>query len=338
MEFRDALERVVTGGHLDARQSSELMRFLVGGDAGPAQIGAILAALRAKGCTGEELAGFAQVLRENATPVDAPRERLVDTCGTGGGRPTFNLSTASAIVASAAGARVAKHGNRAVTSLCGSADVLEAAGVRLEIEPARATELLGNLDLAFLFAPALHPTMRLVGPARRELGVRTVFNQLGPLANPAGAPRQVIGVYDETLLEPMADALVLLGAERALVVWAEEGMDEVSPCGPTRWEGVADGERTSGRWSPDSFGLDPLPPAALAPGETLERSAAILWEAISDPDSARCAALLPGAAATLWCAGVVPDLREGVALALQAVASGAARARLASYAEASHQP
>lgn len=338
MEFRAALEHVVTGGHLDARQSTDLMRYLVGGEATPAQIGAMLAALRAKGCTGEELAGFALVLREAATPVRAPKERLVDTCGTGGGRPTFNLSTASAIVASAAGARVAKHGNRGVTSRCGSADVLEASGVRLEIAPDRATALLESLDLAFLFAPALHPAMRLVGPARRELGVRTVFNQLGPLANPAGAPRQVIGVYERALLEPMAEALARLGAERALVVWAEDGMDEVSPAGPTLWEAAEGGRRESGRWTPASFGLDPVSPSALEPGETLEENAALLAEALSDAASPRCAAVLPGAAVTLWCAGVVEDLVEGVALARGAVASGAAAGRLRAYAEATRLP
>lgn len=338
MEFRIALEHVVTGGHLGADEATLLMRFLVGADATPAQVGAMLAALRVKGCTGEELAGFAAVIREHATPVACSKERLVDTCGTGGGRPTFNLSTASAIIASAAGARVAKHGNRAVTSTCGSADVLEASGVRLEIDPLRAAELLESLDLAFLFAPALHPAMRAVGPVRRELGVRTVFNQLGPLANPAGAPRQVIGVYDRSLLKPMADALALLGSERGLVVWADDGMDEVSPCGRTLWEAAFEGKRLSGQWTPESFGVQTVPAWALEPGDSLARNAALLAESISVLDSPRSAAVLPGAAAALWCAGVATDLHEGIALAREAVASGAAGARLASYAEASQRP
>lgn len=335
MDFRASLEQVLAGQALDEEAARATMEYLVGGEATGAQIGAMLAALRAKGCEGAELASFASVLRERVERIDAGLDDLVDTCGTGGGPPSFNLSTAAAIIAAAAGARVAKHGNRAVTSRCGSADVLEALGVRLDVGSEGLVGLLRAHGLAFLFAPALHPAMKAVGPARREIGVRTVFNQLGPLANPAGARRQVLGVWDGSLVEPMADALARLGSDRAAVVWGQDGIDEISPCAPTVWAGIDGGERLGGVWNPGDFGLEPLSPRWLAPGDDLDANAAILREAVSDADSPRCLAVIPGAAGALWVAGLCSDLRSAAAAAREAVADGRARAKLEAFSEAS---
>lgn len=338
MEWTAVLEALLSPRDLEEPEARWLMEHLVGGEAPPSQIAAALIALRSKGCSGIELAAFADVLRARAVPMPPTRRTLVDTCGTGGGAPSFNLSTAAAIIASAAGAAVAKHGNRAVTSKCGSADVLEALGVKLDPSPERTAHMLDAIGLAFLFAQSLHPAMKAVGPTRREIGVRTVFNQLGPLVNPAGARRQVVGVYAAALLEPMADALVLLGAERALVVHGKDGMDEISPCAPTDWSGVWDGERLRGTLEPADFGLEALAPRWLEPADTVGGNAALLNEAIGDPESPRCSAVLPGAAVTLWVAGIASDVRDGAARAQDAVASGAATQRLAELVEASRTP
>jgi anthranilate phosphoribosyltransferase len=283
------------------------------------------------------------VLRRRAAPAPAPARgtddaHLVDTCGTGGGIPSFNLSTGAAILAASAGAKVAKHGNRAVTSSCGSADVLEALGVNVSSEPEGAARLLDRAGIAFFFAPTHHPALRHVGKVRRELGVRTVFNQLGPLANPAGARRQLVGVYEPGLVRPMAEALLDLGAERALVVYGEEGLDEISPCGPTLTALVAEGAVRDGKATPADFGLEPLSPSALEPGEDAAQNARILREALTDPVSPRCGALLPSAAAALWLAGLAKDFREGARLAREAVASGRAAKTLERFARESQTP
>jgi anthranilate phosphoribosyltransferase len=287
-----------------------------------------LVALRMKGVNAAELAGFAEVLREHAVSLSHGFPRLVDTCGTGGGPPTFNISTGTAIVAAAAGAKVAKHGNRAVTSKCGSADVLEALGVRLGGEPEQLLSTLENIGIVFLFAPNHHPAMKSVGPARKALGVRTVFNQLGPLANPAGAKRQLVGVYDPGLVRPMAEALVLLGSEHSFVVHGEGGLDEVSPCGSTMIAEVVGGEVREGVLTPQSFGLVALPNEALLPGTDAEANARILKEALTDHESLRAQALLPNAAVALLLAGVAMDLRDGAERAREAIKSGAAERTL----------
>jgi anthranilate phosphoribosyltransferase len=255
-------------------------------------------------------------------------ETLVDTCGTGGGIPTFNISTASAIVAAAAGAKVAKHGNRAVTSRCGSADVLEALGVPIQGDAEVLLHRLEQDGLVFLFAPAHHPAMRHVGKARKDLGVRTVFNQLGPLANPAGAKRQLIGVYDDGLMRSMGEALNCLGTERALLVHGDDGMDEVSPVTSTQAIRVWEGRVESITLYPKDFGLDPIDPVALLPGDDAQANAEILREAIGDPDSPRAAAILPSCGATLWLAGVANSLPEATELARATIASGAALRKL----------
>lgn len=334
MDFKRLFEGLLAGNELSDEDAQELMDSMVTGEATEAQVGGTLIALAHKGCSGQELASFAGVLRRHATAVGAAPEGLVDTCGTGGGTPSFNLSTAAAIVASAAGAKVAKHGNRAVTSSCGSADVLEALGVRISAEPETVQRLLDNVGLCFLFAPNYHPALKNVGKVRKELGVRTVFNQLGPLANPAGAKRQMIGVYHDSLLEPMAEALRLLGTERAMVVRGEDGLDEISPRAMTHIFLVADGGVSRGELSPADFGVSGVGEADLAPGASAEENAEILRQAISDADSPRCSAVIPNAAVAIWLAGLAKDHREAADRAREAVRSGRAMRKLEELVEA----
>lgn len=306
----------------------ELMRFLMGGEATDAQIGATLMALRIKGCTTQELAAFATVLREHAAMISHSYQDLVDTCGTGGGCPSFNISTAAAIVACAAGAKIAKHGNRAQTSTCGSADVLEVLGVAIQAEPERLLHILETVGIVFLFAQAHHQAMRYVGPARKQLQFRTIFNQLGPLVNPAGATRQLIGVYDPALMRSMGEALNLLGTERALIVHGDDGLDEISPVTTTHYIKVWDGRVSPGQFTPRDFGCNPVDALALQPGSSLEENGAILREAISDPESPRSLAILPSAAAAIWLAGLSDDLKESTAIARETIAAGKASSKL----------
>jgi anthranilate phosphoribosyltransferase len=322
--FPALLDRLIHGADLDRHEANDVMRSIMSGGLEDAQIGGFLVAMRIKGATADELAGFAEVMRENATGLGSQHPTLVDTCGTGGGPATFNLSTGAAIVAAAAGAKVAKHGNRAVTSKCGSADVLEALGVGLSSDPEQLLKTLDHVGIVFLFAPNHHPAMRHVGPARKSIGVRTVFNQLGPLANPAGAKRQLIGVYDPDMVRPMAEALALLGAERAFVVHGDMGMDEVSPCGKTLVAEVIGGEVRDSVLTPRSFGLEPIPFEALTAGDDAKANAKILKEAISKSDTPRAAALLPNAAVALVLAGIATDLQDGAERAREAINSGAA--------------
>lgn len=323
MPFESSLADLKANRNLQSEQATGLMGFLVGGQAPDAFIADTLIAINAKGVTGVELAAFAGVLRSHALSIPHTEPRLVDTCGTGGGRPSFNLSTAAAIIAAAAGAKVAKHGNRGVTSRCGSADVLEALGVRLTEDPEALIHVLDSVGMVFLFAQHHHPAMRNVGAVRKALGVRTVFNLLGPLANPAGAKRQLIGVYDRKFLEPVSEALSILGVEKALVVHGHDGMDEISPCTNTFYRLVDGGTIVDGEFdSPD------VPDSALTPAETIAGNAEILREAIRDPHSLRAKAVLPNAAATLWISGLVESHREGIEVALDAIASGRAYRKL----------
>lgn len=328
MVFADLLQPILSRRDLTADQARELMQFLTGGEATEAQIGAALTGLRVKGCSRQELAAFAGVLRERAAYLQTPFPDLVDTCGTGGGIPSFNLSTAAAIVAASAGVRIAKHGNRAVTSSCGSADVLETLGVSISGDPEVLLKQLEATNIIFLFAPSHHPAMRYVAKARKELGFRTVFNQLGPLANPAGASRQLIGVYEPGLMRSMGEALNLLGTERAFLVHGLDGLDEISPCGPTEVVRVWEGRVTTETISPETFGLQPLPAAALAAGATKEEAATILERAVTDVESLPSQALIPNAAAAILLGGLESDPVQAAARAREAVRSGAARAKL----------
>jgi anthranilate phosphoribosyltransferase len=323
------LERLLAGRSLAREEAREVMGAIMAGQVGPAQIAAFLVALRAKGETVEEIAGCAEALRDHALPVRPAREDLVDTAGTGGdGQATLNLSTAAALVAAAAGVAVAKHGNRAVSSACGSADVLEALGFALELPPERIARSIDELGFGFLFAPAHHPGFRHAAPVRRELGVRTIFNLLGPLTNPAGAPAQVVGVYAAELVPTVAEALLRLGARRALVVHGAGGIDELSPAGANLVCEVAAGRLRASTLDPLELGVERCSPDELRGGSPGENAAAIRAVLSGEERGGRRSAVLLNAAAALLVAGRASDLREGLALAAQAVDSGAAAQRL----------
>ncbi|HEY0867853.1 MAG TPA: anthranilate phosphoribosyltransferase [Fimbriimonas sp.] len=328
MSYPDLVQPLLDRRDMTFEEAQALMRYFVSGEANDAQIGGALLALRVKGATSSELAGFASVLRESASSIDHDLPNIVDTCGTGGGSPSFNISTASAVVACAAGVRLAKHGNRAVTSKCGSADILEALGVKIGGEHDDLRKILEEVGIVFLFAPQHHPGMRHVGQARRDLGVRTVFNQIGPLANPARARRQLVGVYEASLLMPMGEALNELGTERAILAHGRDGLDEISPCVATDVVRVWEGEVTRLVWTPQHFGIEPLPASAISPGDTLEENAAIFREAITDPESPRFLAILPSTAVTIYIAGIANTLFESAERAREIVAEGKALAKL----------
>lgn len=327
MTYAEMVQPLVERKDLTDEQARAAMAFLMSGEASDSQIGGFLLALRVKGCTTRELAAFASVMRQKALIVQHAFDDLVDTCGTGGGAPSFNLSTAAAFVACGAGVRIAKHGNRSMTGL-GSAEVLDALGVRLGEEPEHLAHQLETVRMAFLFAPAHHPAMKHVAKPRRELGVRTVFNQLGPLANPAGARRQLIGVYDPGLMRSMAEALRLLETERAVFVHGKDGIDEASAAAETMYVKVWDGEVSVGTFQPSDFGIDPISPSALLPGTTPAENAAILKEAISEADSPRSLAILPSAAIAIWIAGLSETLIEAADRAREAIRSGKAHGKL----------
>jgi anthranilate phosphoribosyltransferase len=327
--IQEALQQVLDGRSLDRAQARAVMEEIMSGEATPAQIGGFLVALRAKGETADEIAGCAEAMRAHALPVRPRRDDLVDTAGTGGdGARTINISTAAALVAAAAGAAVAKHGNRAVSSACGSADVLEALGFTLEQAPRRIEQSIDELGFGFLFAPAHHPAMRHAAPVRKELATRTVFNVLGPLTNPAGARAQVVGVYSEHLVRTIAEVLAQLGARRAFVVHGAGGIDELSPVGPNVVAEVVDGTVRERRLDPESeLGLPRCDVDELRGGTPAENAAA-LREVFEGADGGRRSAILLNAAGAIAAAGHAPDLREGLELARETVDSGAAAARL----------
>jgi anthranilate phosphoribosyltransferase len=324
---------------LSREQARAVMTEVLAGKASDAQIAALLVALHMKGETVEEIVGFAEAIREAAAPIpltanstvdvsDTERDALVDTCGTGGDASgTFNISTATALAVAGAGVRVAKHGNRSVTSQCGSADVVEALGVRLTLPPARLAACLEQVGIAFLFAPAMHSATKYVQPARRELRLRTVFNLLGPLTNPARASAQVVGVYSAELVEKLAQALRLLGLKRALVVHGDDGLDEITITGPTKISELRAGELRTYQVTPQQFGL---PQASLddISGGDVEENAAIIRELLAGKKSARRDVVLLNAAAALVAAGRADTLAEALPLAARSLESGAARAKL----------
>ena len=333
-----ALARLLEGASLARTEAREVMGAIMRGEATPAQIGAFLVALRAKGETADEIAGCAEAMREHVVPVRPQREDLVDTAGTGGdGAYTLNISTAAGLVAAAAGAGVAKHGNRAVSSACGSADVLEALGFRLELAPERIARSIDELGFGFMFAPAHHPAMRHAAPVRRELATRTVFNVLGPLTNPAGARAQVIGVFSAELVRTIAAVVAQLGARRAFVVHGFAGIDELSPAGPNLVCEVVDGggvrERTI---DPLDLGIERCHPDELR-GGTPEENARAIRAVFGGADGGRRDAVLLNAAGAIAAAGHAADLREGLARARAAVDSGAASERLEQLAGFSHE-
>jgi anthranilate phosphoribosyltransferase len=332
-----ALRRLAEGGTLGLDETAEAFGVIMRGDATPALVGALLMALRARGETPDEVAGAAQALRTAMVRVSAGAgPPMVDTCGTGGGAVgTFNLSTAAAFVAAGAGVRVAKHGNRSFTSRSGSADVLEALGVDIALGPEEAARVLDQAGMVFLFAPTYHPAMRHVGPTRRELGVPTIMNLLGPLANPAGVRRQVIGVADRARAPLVAGAVLRLGLDHALVVHGEIGMDEISPAGRTAvWE-VREGSVTEWTIDPADYGLEWERTADLAGGEPAENAARIVRLLAGDgSDEAARRAVALNAGAALYVAGRARDFATAVKLAEEALAAGAARTVLHKLREA----
>ena len=323
-----ALARLLDGHDLSREEAHGVMGSIMSGEATSAQIAGFLVALRAKGETADEIAGCAEAMREHALVVRPQRDDLVDTAGTGGdGAKTINISTAAALVAAAAGAGVAKHGNRAVSSASGSADVLEALGFNLELPPERIARSIDELGFGFLFAPTHHPAMRHAAPVRRELAARTVFNVLGPLTNPAGARAQVVGVYSPELVPTIADVLVRLGATRAFVVHGAGGIDELSPAGPNVVCEVVDGDVRTRNIDPLELGLEPSDPAELRGGSPQQNAAAI-HAVFAGENGGRRNAILLNAAGAIAAAGNAEDLREGLELARDAVDSGAAAAQL----------
>jgi anthranilate phosphoribosyltransferase len=323
-----ALTRLLDGRDLTRGEARGVMEQIMTGGATPAQIGGFLVALRAKGETADEIAGCAEAMREHVVAVRPEREDLVDTAGTGGdGQATLNISTAAALVAAAAGAGVAKHGNRAVSSASGSADVLEALGFALELPPERIARSIDELGFGFMFAPTHHPAMRHAAPVRHELAARTVFNVLGPLTNPAGARAQVVGVYAPPLVRTLAEVLARLGARRAFVVHGAGGIDELSPAGPNVVCEVVEGRVAERTIDPRDLGLPLCDAAELRGGDPVANAAAIR-AVLGGADGGRRSAILLNAAGAIAAAGHAEDLREGLEVARLAVDSGAALARL----------
>jgi anthranilate phosphoribosyltransferase len=335
--IQPALETLLAERDLSRAEAREAMGAIMTGEATPAQIGGFLIALRLKGETPDEIAGFAEAIRGHVLAVRPQRDDLVDTAGTGGdGQATINISTAAALVAAAAGAAVAKHGNRAVSSASGSADVLEALGFSLECPRERIERSIDELGFGFLFAPTYHPGFRHAAPVRKELATRTVFNVLGPLTNPAGARAQVVGVYDPALVRTLAEVLARLGARRAFVVHGAFGIDELSPAGPNLVCEVVDGEVRGREVDPQALGLARCAPDELRGGSPRQNAAVIRAVFSGEERGARRDAILLNAAGAIAAGGHAEDLRDGLELARKTVDSGAAAERLEALVAFSH--
>ena len=336
----DALHKIANHRESLSREVARgVMQEVLRGEATDAQIAALLVGLHMKGETVEEIVGFAEAIRDAAAPLPIARnslvdvsgtgrEALVDTCGTGGDASgTFNISTATALTVAGAGVRVAKHGNRGVSSKCGSADVMEALGVNINLPPARVAACMDAVGIAFLFAPLMHSATKYVQPARRELRLRTVFNLLGPLTNPARTSAQVVGVYSEDLVEKLAEALALLGLRRALVVHGTDGLDEITITGPTRVAEVREGQVRSYEVTPEEFGIPRSALDAISGGDA-GTNAGMIRDILRGNKSARRDVVLLNAAATLVAAGQVDKIGEGIPLAAKSLDSGAAADKL----------
>ncbi len=335
MQVIETLSRIVAGGNLDEREAQSTLDAIFAGSISPVQISALLIALRMKGETPEELAGFARSMRSHLEPVNVQPDGgpLLDTCGTGGGEgaATFNISTVAAFVVAGAGVRVAKHGNRAITSKCGSADLLEALGVQTVLNAVQAAHAIEHVGVGFLFAPAFHPAMRAVQPVRKELRLRTVFNLLGPLTNPAGADAQLVGAPSVETARTMAQALVLLGLPRGLVVHGS-GLDEVTTTGETDAFRITSGKIERVTLTPEDFGVGRATIDDLTGGDA-DCNAAIATAILGGDAGAPRDVVVVNAAAALVACGVAQDWREGAQIAQRSIDSGAARKRLNDYAE-----
>ncbi len=336
-----AVDALASRIDLSAEQTAEVLDEIMRGEVSETQIAAFLIALRTKGETVQELAGLARTMRALAAHVPTERHDLLDTAGTGGGRSSFNVSTTAALIAAGAGCAVAKHGNRSATSKSGSADLLEALGARIDLAPAEVALCIEQAGFGFMFAPAHHQATRFVIPARRELAVRTIFNLLGPLTNPAGASRQLIGVSDATFLDTIAGALAILGVDRALVVAGEDGLDEVSASAPTRVAEVNGSEITSYVITPDDVGIDSQGSTTTEPrGGTPEQNAAVtraILEGSSSEQAPGQALALINAGAAIYAAGAVDAIAQGVEAARTALADGSAADALERYVAASQR-
>ena len=327
MDIRTAIKQVTSGLDLSLEEMVAVMRDIMSGTTTDAQNAAFLVGLQMKGVKAPELLGGATVMRELATPVQvADKSHLVDTCGSGSNK--FNVSTASAIVAAAAGAKVAKHGNRSATSVSGSADVLEAAGVRLDLTPEEVGRAIDEVGLGFMFAPAHHSAMKHVITARKEIGVRTVFNLLGPLTNPAGAPNQVLGVFNAAWMPVILEVLSALGSRHVLVVSAQDGLDEISIAAPTRVGELKDGSIREFTVSPDEFGISPYPDFKALQVDSAEASLARVKAALDGSEQAATDIVALNAGAAIYTANLAADLGAGVARAREVIASGAAARKL----------
>ena len=332
--IQQAISTVVSGQDLSGEDAARVMEEIMTGEATPAQFGAFVTALRLKGETAEEIAGMARVMRAKALHVQSDGD-LVDTCGTGGdGAHTINVSTIAAFVVVGAGLKVAKHGNRAITSACGSADVLEAAGVKIDLGPEGVERCIQEVGMGFMFAPTFHPAMRFAGPLRREIGIRTVFNILGPLTNPAGARSQVLGIADGSLGENMARVLQHLGSQHALVVHGEDGLDEISIAAPSQiWE-LQNGSIRGYTVTPEDLGLTRASADAIR-GGSAEENVTAMNRVLSGEKGPHRDVVLLNAAAALAAGDAVQDLRQGITQASEAIDSGRAMEKLHALAELS---
>jgi len=323
------LAKLVERTDLSRTEAQAAMLEMMEGNVTPVLMAAFLVALRMKGETVDEVTGLAEAMREKMTPVCPKARPLVDTCGTGGDKvKTFNISTAAAFAAAGAGAAIAKHGNRAVSGVCGSADVLEALEIRLDLTPQQVADCIDRVGIGFMFAPSLHPAMKHAAPVRREMGIRTVFNLLGPLANPARAQAQVLGVYSPALTESHARVLKNLGSERALVVHGMEGLDEISVAGPTQVSELADGEVRTRTIVPEEFGLSRASIEDLRSGSNPRENAEMLVQVLEGKIGPKRDAVLLNAAGALIAAAKASSFREGILMAAESIDSGLAMRKL----------
>ncbi|TET36846.1 MAG: anthranilate phosphoribosyltransferase [Planctomycetota bacterium] len=321
--IKDVLDKLLNGIDLEENEAAEAMTEIMDGRASPTQMAAYLVALRAKGESISELAGSLRSMRSFMRKVDIGDDTAIDLCGTGGdGKGTFNISTTSAFVVAGAGVKVAKHGNRAASSQCGSADLLEELGVTLTLEPEQVAHCISEVGMGFMFAPAFHPAMKNVAPVRKELGVRTIFNMLGPLANPAGVTKQMVGVFNPALMENFAHALGRLGGESAVIVHCD-GYDEATTTGPVEVALLRSGEVTSIRISPEELGLAKSKPEALT-GGTAANNAQITKSILSGEEGPRTDTVLLNSALALYAAGKIDIVKNGIDMARVSIASGKA--------------
>ena len=337
MDMQSAIRAVIEKRNLSSEEMTTIMRTVMAGEATPAQIGGFLVGLRVKGETVEEIAAAARVMRELAVPVTVAGPHLVDVVGTGGdGSGTFNISTTCTFVVAAAGGRVAKHGNRSVSSTCGSADLLEAAGVKIDLDAQQVARCIEEVGVGFMFAPKHHGAMKHAAGPRREMGVRTLFNLLGPLTNPAGAPNQLLGVFGSEWVEPLAHVLNRLGSRHVLVVHADDGLDEIGISGPTRIAELKDNEVSAYTVTPEQFGIQRSDTAALK-AESIDESLTIMRAVLDNITGPPRDIVALNSGAAIYAAGLSDDLESAVVKARDTIASGAAKARLEALVEISNR-